>query len=169
MQRTRLLLFFQIWCMTFQTTPRGLATRRDKHRGRVLCRPAAYTSSMSWKVLRVRGKSGSAASATRPRIKRMKMDGCILFGTCRTLHWTEMLLLVSVFIHSFSKVWKMVGWKLIALSASLYGLLYLYERLTWTTKAKERTLKRQFVDYATEKLQLIVSFTSSNCSHQVQQ
>ncbi|XP_054459171.1 mitofusin-1b [Anoplopoma fimbria] len=66
-------------------------------------------------------------------------------------------------------VWRTVGWRLIALSASLYGLLYLYERLTWTTKAKERSLKRQFVDYATEKLQLIVSFTSSNCSHQVQQ
>ncbi|KAF6714685.1 Mitofusin-1 [Oryzias melastigma] len=66
-------------------------------------------------------------------------------------------------------VWKTVGWRLIALSASLYGLLYLYERLTWTTKAKERALKRQFVDYATEKLQLIVSFTSANCSHQVQQ
>ncbi|XP_053287380.1 mitofusin-1b [Pleuronectes platessa] len=65
-------------------------------------------------------------------------------------------------------VWRTVGWKLIALSTSLYGLLYLYERLTWTTKAKERTLKRQFVDYATEKLQLIVSFTSSSCSHQVQ-
>ncbi|XP_047443280.1 mitofusin-1b [Mugil cephalus] len=66
-------------------------------------------------------------------------------------------------------VWRAVGWKLIALSGSLYGLLYLYERLTWTTKAKERTLKRQFVDYATEKLQLIISFTSANCSHQVQQ
>ncbi|KAM7409482.1 hypothetical protein PAMA_001119 [Pampus argenteus] len=66
-------------------------------------------------------------------------------------------------------VWRTVGWRLIALSTSLYGLLYLYERLTWTTKAKERTLKRQFVDYATEKLQLIVSFTSANCSHQVQQ
>ncbi|XP_068176105.1 mitofusin-1b isoform X2 [Antennarius striatus] len=66
-------------------------------------------------------------------------------------------------------VYKAVGWKLIALSASLYGLLYLYEKLTWTTKAKERALKRQFVDYATEKLQLIVSFTSANCSHQVQQ
>ncbi|XP_068599281.1 mitofusin-1b [Brachionichthys hirsutus] len=66
-------------------------------------------------------------------------------------------------------VYKAVGWRLIALSASLYGLLYLYEKLTWTTKAKERTLKRQFVDYATEKLQLIVSFTSANCSHQVQQ
>lgn len=66
-------------------------------------------------------------------------------------------------------VYRTVGWRLIALSASMYGLLYLYERLTWTTRAKERALKRQFVDYATEKLQLIVSFTSANCSHQVQQ
>ncbi|CAJ1060677.1 mitofusin-1b [Xyrichtys novacula] len=66
-------------------------------------------------------------------------------------------------------VYRAVGWRLIVLSASLYGLLYLYERLTWTTKAKERSLKRQFVDYASEKLQLIVSFTSASCSHQVQQ
>uniref|UniRef100_A0A7N6FFS3 Dynamin-type G domain-containing protein n=1 Tax=Anabas testudineus TaxID=64144 RepID=A0A7N6FFS3_ANATE len=66
-------------------------------------------------------------------------------------------------------IWKAVGWRLIALSVGLYGLLYIYERLTWTTKAKERTFKRQFVDYATEKLQLIVSYTGSNCSHQVQQ
>ncbi|KAM6963208.1 mitofusin-1b [Aplochiton taeniatus] len=66
-------------------------------------------------------------------------------------------------------VWRTLGWRLIALSASLYGVLYLYEKLTWTTKAKERALKRQFVNYATEKLQLIVSFTSANCSHQVQQ
>lgn len=72
-------------------------------------------------------------------------------------------------VYLFSQVYRTVGWRLIALSASLYGLLYLYERLTWTTKAKERSLKRQFVDYATEKLQLIVSFTSANCSHQVQQ
>uniref|UniRef100_A0A8D0ADN7 Mitofusin 2 n=1 Tax=Sander lucioperca TaxID=283035 RepID=A0A8D0ADN7_SANLU len=62
-----------------------------------------------------------------------------------------------------------VGWRLIALSVGLYGLLYIYERLTWTTKAKERAFKRQFVDYASEKLQLIVSYTGSNCSHQVQQ
>lgn len=74
-----------------------------------------------------------------------------------------------LFVYLFSKVWRTVGWRLIALSTSMYGLLYLYERLTWTTRAKERTLKRQFVDYATEKLQLIVSFTSANCSHQVQQ
>ncbi|MBN3296736.1 MFN1 protein, partial [Amia calva] len=66
-------------------------------------------------------------------------------------------------------VWRTVGWRLIALTMGLYGLLYLYEKLTWTTKAKERAFKRQFVDYATEKLQMIVSFTSANCSHQVQQ
>uniref|UniRef100_A0A8C5FDG6 Mitofusin 1 n=1 Tax=Gadus morhua TaxID=8049 RepID=A0A8C5FDG6_GADMO len=66
-------------------------------------------------------------------------------------------------------VFRTLGWRLIALSGAIYGTLYLYERLTWTTRAKERSLKRQFVDYATEKLQLIVSFTSSNCSHQVQQ
>uniref|UniRef100_A0A3Q4MYU3 Mitofusin 1b n=1 Tax=Neolamprologus brichardi TaxID=32507 RepID=A0A3Q4MYU3_NEOBR len=66
-------------------------------------------------------------------------------------------------------VWRTVGWRLIALSASLYGLLYVYERLTWTTKAKERALKRQFVDYASDKMQLMVSLTSANCSKQVQQ
>uniref|UniRef100_A0A671TQY1 Mitofusin 2 n=1 Tax=Sparus aurata TaxID=8175 RepID=A0A671TQY1_SPAAU len=67
------------------------------------------------------------------------------------------------------QIWKAVGWRLIALSVGLYGLLYVYERVTWTTKAKERAFKRQFVDYASEKLQLIVSYTGSNCSHQVQQ
>ncbi|XP_054839174.1 mitofusin-1 [Eublepharis macularius] len=66
-------------------------------------------------------------------------------------------------------VWRTVGWKVISLSMSMYGLLYLYERLTWTTKAKERAFKQQFVNYATEKLQMIVTFTSRNCSHQVQQ
>uniref|UniRef100_A0A4W3HG50 Mitofusin 2 n=1 Tax=Callorhinchus milii TaxID=7868 RepID=A0A4W3HG50_CALMI len=67
------------------------------------------------------------------------------------------------------QVWKAVGWRLIALSVGMYGLLYVYERLTWTTRAKERVFKRQFVEYASEKLQLIVSYTGSNCSHQVQQ
>ncbi|XP_042622853.1 mitofusin-1-like [Cyprinus carpio] len=66
-------------------------------------------------------------------------------------------------------VWRTVGWRLIAFSMSLYGMLYLFEKVTWTTKAKERALKKQFVDYATEKLQMIISFTGSNCSHQVQQ
>lgn len=92
---------------------------------------------------------------------------CVLwFMATYSITWE---LTQQLFIYLLSKVWRTVGWRLIALSASLYGMLYLYERLTWTTKAKERTLKRQFVDYASEKLQLIVSFTSANCSHQVQQ
>ncbi|XP_032081111.1 mitofusin-1 isoform X1 [Thamnophis elegans] len=66
-------------------------------------------------------------------------------------------------------VWRTVGWKVISLSLSMYGMLYLYERLTWTAKAKERAFKQQFVNYATEKLQQIINFTSANCSHQVQQ
>lgn len=66
-------------------------------------------------------------------------------------------------------VWRTVGWRLIALSMSMYGLLYLYERLTWTSRAQQRALKRQFVDFASEKLHMMVSLTSSNCSHQVQQ
>ncbi|XP_034294824.1 mitofusin-1 [Pantherophis guttatus] len=66
-------------------------------------------------------------------------------------------------------VWRTVGWKVISLSLSMYGVLYLYERLTWTAKAKERAFKQQFVNYATEKLQQIINLTSANCSHQVQQ
>lgn len=64
---------------------------------------------------------------------------------------------------------KTVGWRLIAVAGGIYGCLYLYERLSWTTKAKEREFKRQYVDHATSKLRLIVDLTSANCSHQVQQ
>ena len=67
------------------------------------------------------------------------------------------------------QVAKAAGWRVIAICGAIYGLLYVYERLTWTNKARERTFKRQYVDYATSKLKLIVDLTSSNCSHQVQQ
>lgn len=63
----------------------------------------------------------------------------------------------------------MTGWRIIAVVGALYGLLYLYERMTWTNKAKERSFKRQYVDYVASKLKLIVDLTSANCSHQVQQ
>ncbi|XP_021790346.2 mitofusin-1 isoform X5 [Papio anubis] len=66
-------------------------------------------------------------------------------------------------------IWKTIGWKLISVSLTMYGALYLYERLSWTTHAKERAFKQQFVNYATEKLKMIVSSTSANCSHQVKQ
>lgn len=64
---------------------------------------------------------------------------------------------------------KTVGWRLILVTGGIYGCLYLYERLTWTNKAKERSFKKQYVDHATKKLRLIVDLTSANCSHQVQQ
>ncbi|XP_016839954.1 transmembrane GTPase Marf isoform X1 [Nasonia vitripennis] len=64
---------------------------------------------------------------------------------------------------------KTVGWRLIAVTGAIYGALYMYERLTWTNKAKEREFKRQYVSHATKKLKLIVDLTSANCSHQVQQ
>ncbi|XP_051554371.1 mitofusin-1-like [Myxocyprinus asiaticus] len=66
-------------------------------------------------------------------------------------------------------VWRSVGWRVIVLSVSLYSLLYLYERLTWTNGSKERALKHQFVDYATHRLQAIAHIISSNCGQQVQQ
>lgn len=69
----------------------------------------------------------------------------------------------------FFQMLKTVGWRLIAVTGAVYGALYMYERLTWTNKAKEREFKRQYVDHATKKLRLIVDLTSANCSHQVQQ
>ncbi|PSN36005.1 Transmembrane GTPase Marf [Blattella germanica] len=64
---------------------------------------------------------------------------------------------------------KTVGWRLILVTGAIYGCIYLYERLTWTNKAKERDFKKQYVAHATKKLRLIVDLTSANCSHQVQQ
>ncbi|KAL4221326.1 Mitofusin-2 [Mactra antiquata] len=66
-------------------------------------------------------------------------------------------------------VYRAVGWKVLAIVGGMYMLVYGYERLSWTNKAKERAFKAQYVDYAGSKLKLIVDLTSSNCSHQVQQ
>ncbi|KAK4876273.1 hypothetical protein RN001_012695 [Aquatica leii] len=64
---------------------------------------------------------------------------------------------------------KTVGWRIIILTGAIYSGLYLYERLTWTNKAKEKSFKKQYVAHATRKLRMIVDLTSANCSHQVQQ
>lgn len=64
---------------------------------------------------------------------------------------------------------KTVGWRVIGVSGLLYGLVYMYERVTWTNQAKLKEFKRQYVDHAARKLRLIVDMTSANCSHQVQQ
>ncbi|XP_026218568.1 mitofusin-1 isoform X3 [Anabas testudineus] len=67
----------------------------------------------------------------------------------------------------FLQVCRSVGWRLIALSVSLYGLLYLYEKLTWTDASRERALKQQFVEHASQRLRAVVPVTSSACGQQV--
>lgn len=62
---------------------------------------------------------------------------------------------------------RAVGWRVIVVTLGAYGLVYTYERMTWTSKAKEKTFKKQYVRHASSKLKLIVELTSSNCSHQV--
>ncbi len=66
-------------------------------------------------------------------------------------------------------IWRSVGWKVLGVVAGIYGSLYLYERLMWTKKAQERAFKRQYADYASSKMKLIVDMTSGNASAQVQQ
>ncbi|XP_076600909.1 mitofusin-1 isoform X4 [Chaetodon auriga] len=67
----------------------------------------------------------------------------------------------------YKTVWRSVGWRLIALSVSLYGLLYLYEKLTWTNASRERALKQQFVEHAALRLRAVIPVCSSACSQQV--
>lgn len=64
---------------------------------------------------------------------------------------------------------RIIGWHVMAISSAIYTLLYVYERVSWTTKAKESAFKKQYVAHATKKLRLIIDLTSANCSHQVQQ
>ncbi|KAM3865634.1 mitofusin-1 [Diretmus argenteus] len=64
-------------------------------------------------------------------------------------------------------VWRTVGWRIIALSVTLYGALYLYEKLTWTDASRERILKQQFVEHATHRLRAVIPVSSSGCRQQV--
>lgn len=67
------------------------------------------------------------------------------------------------------QLWRVMGWKVIVCCTGLYTGLYVIERLRWTNSAKEKAFKKQFGMYASEKLQLVISFTSHNCGLQVQQ
>ncbi|CAF2037602.1 unnamed protein product [Rotaria magnacalcarata] len=64
---------------------------------------------------------------------------------------------------------RSVGWKMVGVVAGIYGGFFIYERLMWTKKAQERAFKRQYADYASAKMKLIVDLTSGNASAQVQQ
>ena len=74
------------------------------------------------------------------------------------------------FVFLQSQILETVGWCIMALCGGLYSYgVYVIERVRWTKGAREKAFKRQFVDYATEELQLVVSFISANCSTQVHQ
>ena len=64
---------------------------------------------------------------------------------------------------------RAVGWRVLLLGAGAYSALYVYERLSWTTRAKERALKRQYVAFASEKLRYIVHVTAEACAGQARQ
>ncbi|KAM7535614.1 hypothetical protein Aperf_G00000092184 [Anoplocephala perfoliata] len=64
-------------------------------------------------------------------------------------------------------VLKATGWRIIMILGGLYAGLYVYERLSWTNKAREAAFKSQYVEYASQKLRLIVDLTGTNARHQV--
>jgi len=51
--------------------------------------------------------------------------------------------------------------------AATYSLLYVYERVTWTLKAKHEAFRRQYLSYATSQLGLVAGIVTEHCSSQV--
>ena len=64
--------------------------------------------------------------------------------------------------------WCGLDWKIVASVASMYGGVYLYERLMWTRRAQERAFQRQYADYVSSHMRRIVDLTAGNASAQVQ-
>lgn len=114
-----------------------------------------------------RAGTSSQASSTRDVMRRHEGDDVTLAVVQGLASLTSRTGTLVVIVGGL--IWKTVGWKFIALCGGLYSGVYVIERVRWTNGAKEKNFKRQFVDYASEKLQLVVSFTSANCSIQVQQ
>ncbi|XP_038575107.1 mitofusin-1-like [Micropterus salmoides] len=143
-----------------------------------------FQFSLGWTALVTRfigtTKAKRALSSSDPRLQerssfKEEMVVSIATGLVSVTSRASMTVLVvggmaclflrrDVFV---SQVWRSVGWRLIALSISLYGLLYLYEKLTWTDASRERVLKQQFVEHATHRLRAVIPVCSSACSQQV--
>ncbi|CAG9819032.1 unnamed protein product [Phaedon cochleariae] len=124
--------------------------RDDPHRGAVM--PTTPTDAMDGRL----AFRPSVAIDDWSLLSRLAIMGASSQGTMGCM-------LVAGFL------FKTIGWRVVAVTGAIYSCLYLYERLTWTNKAKERSFKKQYVQHATRKLRMIVDLTSANCSHQVQQ
>ncbi|KAF5292627.1 hypothetical protein FQA39_LY13960 [Lamprigera yunnana] len=128
--------------------------------------------------LLLKNKRESPTSSIIPLSPSDQLDGRLMLPGASTEDWS---ILTKVALASVTSqgtmggllvagfLLKTVGWRVIILTGAIYSALYLYERLTWTNKAKEKTFKKQYVAHATRKLRMIVDLTSANCSHQVQQ
>lgn len=66
-------------------------------------------------------------------------------------------------------MFKTIGWGSLIAAGAIYGGVCLYEYLSWITKAKEQSLKKQYINYAISKLQSSVGITPANYGQQVQQ
>ena len=64
---------------------------------------------------------------------------------------------------------RTAGIKVVVVVGGLYAGVYAYERAMWTNKAKERTFKEQYVQYASGQLHRTVDMVGRSVSHQVQQ
>ncbi|KAF2901910.1 hypothetical protein ILUMI_04280 [Ignelater luminosus] len=137
-----------------------------------------FASGGSGSLLAIKNKRESPTSSIIPMTPTEQVDGRLLYSNINNDDWSILTrialagatsqgtmggLLVAGFLL------KTVGWRVIIFTGAIYSCLYLYERLTWTNKAKEKAFKKQYVAHATRKLRMIVDLTSANCSHQVQQ
>uniref|UniRef100_A0A674CDK3 Mitofusin-1-like n=1 Tax=Salmo trutta TaxID=8032 RepID=A0A674CDK3_SALTR len=129
-----------------------------------------FQFSLGWTALvsRFIGPSNAKRALTAMNQKFQVSHGQVLYSVSQSRVSLTSRASMTVLVIG-GVVWRSVGWRLIALSATLYGLLYLYEKLTWTNASRERALKQQFVELAIHRLRAIIPFTSGSCSQQVHQ
>lgn len=65
-------------------------------------------------------------------------------------------------------VYRSISWKVFFSLGLIYSSAYATEWLLWTSKAKERALKKQFAAYAKSQLQTLKPLLSSHCRDQAQ-
>jgi len=51
--------------------------------------------------------------------------------------------------------------------AATYCMLYVYERITWTSKAKHEAFRRQYMSCAMSQLGMVAGIVAEHCSSQV--
>lgn len=63
-------------------------------------------------------------------------------------------------------VYRAVGWRVIAVTATAYAGLYLWERMRWNSHAKEQHLKEQFRSHLAARMQQVGAAHTTHCETQ---